>query len=149
MFDQKKIRKSVHANIIRSDDDAVDDNNDPIYESLRRMSKSLTSVKVEIKQNIKFSLHHCKTKELTSAVNEVYCTDGYGQLVGEEQFLQKTISKQFVPCFENSVRDFQLSDTVSIDIDENSTYLPRMCKLMIIVQGKLNFQHDCLMNGSS
>jgi hypothetical protein len=119
-------------------DETVEDNNDPLYESLRRMSKSLVPLNNQVKRENKKALHSSKTKLLTLAINEACCTDGLGRIdVVTREYCpgQVLYTKKFVPCFEHLVQDQQLSDTVSVDIDADSTYLPRMCKLMIILQG--------------
>ncbi len=76
-------------------------------------------------------------KELTFTLNEVYSTDGKsaildscGKLASKQHLFRKKIKS-----IGTTLRNCDISDVISIDIDPESTRLPMMCKLMIIVEG--------------
>lgn len=83
-------------------------------------------------------------KKLNIVINETYYANGkpslyndsitdIQEIIGEKKF----IMTKDVPTLGSDLKKCSLSDTVSIDIDPESTLLPLMCKLMIIVQGAI------------
>lgn len=128
-----------------------DEEEDEMYKSLRRLSKALsqsTSLNklsnnaINRKQSvIPFQPNLCK--KLTFYINEIYFTNGITpvEIIQRTNRLQtkfyskKKILTKSIRCIGTSMKNFVQSDVVSIDIDQKSTFLPMMCKLMIITQG--------------
>jgi hypothetical protein len=81
-------------------------------------------------------------KELTFTLNEIYFTNGKpmenNENISEVQEIigsKKNLFNKKINSIGTSLKNCDLSDMISIDIDAESTRLPLMCKLMIIVEG--------------
>ena len=108
------------------------DDEDIMYNSLRRLST--TTVKTPIKKpSTSYIPFKTEDKKLDFTLNDIYHTDGKSEIqkVDNRKILSKKTIKSIGTCLEY----FVLSDMISIDIDPDSTRLPLMCKLMIIVEG--------------
>lgn len=117
------------------DDD--DDNDDHLYNALRRMSNALTPIISTEKYQKRLSIIPFQPnirKQLTSVLNKTYFTDGL-QEIKHETLNEPILSKKFIRCVGTSLKNCDWSDVVTLDIDSESTFLPLMCKLMIIIQG--------------
>ncbi len=122
-----------------------DENNiDEMYNSLRQLSSaSAISKQVRMRKLSQSSIPFTNVqKELTFTMNPVYFTNGKAspsdvavcevqEVIGERRDLHTKKIKSIGTSLKNCVQ----SDMISIDIDPESTRLPLMCKLMIIVEG--------------
>ena len=128
------------------------DEDDEMFKSLRRVSTAYDALN---NKNVRFSLLNNNrkmstvpfqpyvTKQLTFIINEIYFTNGKTSLelvqrtnkLQTKFFVRKKLFNKSVRCVGTSLKNCVQSDIISIDIDEKSTLLPMMCKLMIIVEG--------------
>lgn len=117
---------------------------DEMYNSLRQLSSASAINKyVRMRKVSQSSIPFTNVqKDLTVTMNEIYYTNGkpaaddkaaceVQQVIGERRDLYKKKVKSIGTSLKNCVQ----SDVISIDIDPDSTRLPLMCKLMIIVEG--------------
>jgi hypothetical protein len=127
-------------------DNALDalDNIDAMYNSLRQLSSASAITKqVRLRKLSQSSIPFTNVqKELTFTLNPVYFTNGKAspsqldvcevqEIIGARRDLHSNKIKSIGTSLKNCVQ----SDMISIDIDPESTRLPLMCKLMIIVEG--------------
>jgi len=112
-----------------------DDDDDALYNSLC----SLTNSKNKQKSKLVISPIQYKEgdKQLTFLLNEVNSTDGKSEITISNGKLgtKREILKKKIKSIGTTLKNCDQSDVISIDIDPESTRLPMMCKLMIIVEG--------------
>ena len=112
-----------------------DDDDDALYNSLC----SLTNSKNKQKSKLVISPIQYKEgdKQLAFILNEVNSTDGKSEITIPNGKLgsKREIFKKKIKSIGTTLKNCDQSDVISIDIDPESTRLPMMCKLMIIVEG--------------
>lgn len=121
---------------------------DILYNSLRRLSNMTAMSTTRMRKIRPVVIPYINaTKNLTFSVNDAVFTNGNeSDLKNDEESnfehithlikrrdLYKKLSRQIGTCLENC----SISDSISIDIEPESTKLPMMCKLMIIVEGAI------------
>ena len=140
----------IHKKITNLDIFKQDEEIDEMYNSLKRLSNSTAMSTMSLRKVTPSPLPFRDIKkDLTFTLNEIYFTDGKSlpQTEMSEQSsndndssIQKTGVKKNLytkqtKSIGTSMKNFDTSDMISIDIDPESTRLPLMCKLMIIVEG--------------
>ena len=103
----------------------------PLKHKAKRQTKS---------QKLSPALSFDEKKTLTLVLNECFSTDGKGSIVLDPSGklgVKRALLKKTINSIGTSLSNCDMSDNISIDIEAESTYLPLMCKLMIIVEGKL------------
>lgn len=117
---------------------------DVLYNSLKRLSNStaMSTMRLRRVTPSPIPFKDAPPKELTCSVNQVYYTNGkcvpendYKSEVQEIIGSPRHLYKKKIRVIGTSLKNCVQSDVVSIDIDPESTRLPLMCKLMIIVEG--------------
>lgn len=101
----------------------------PLKHKTRRQPKS---------QKLSPALSFDEKKTLTLVLNECFSTDGKGPVIldeSEKLGIKRALYDKTINSIGTSLSNCDLSDNISIDIEGESTYLPLMCKLMIIVEG--------------
>ena len=128
------------------------DEEDEMFKALRRIStaydafNSNNKARFSVSSGRKMStvpFQPFVTKQLTFIINEIYFTNGKTSLELVQRtnklqtnfFVRKKLFNKSVRCVGTSLKNCVQSDVISIDIDEKSTFLPIMCKYMIIVEG--------------
>lgn len=113
------------------------EDDDILYNSLCRLTNSNAKHKTKAKMLISPVHYKEGNKELGFIINEVYSTDGKGSISEATGKLgsRQHISNRKIKSIGTSLKNCDISDVISIDIDSESTKLPMMCKLMIIVEG--------------
>jgi hypothetical protein len=132
----------------------VEDDDDVMFQSLRRLSTAYDALNTNQNKQVRFSIANNRkmstipfqpniSKNLTFIINEIYFTNGKTSLelvqrtnnLQTKFFVRKKLFTKRVRCVGTSLKNCVQSDVISIDIEEASTLLPMMCKLMIIVEG--------------
>lgn len=114
-----------------------DHDEDALYNSLCRLTNSSSKPKSKSKVVVSSVQYKEGHKELAFTLNEVYSTDGKGPMNDSDGKLgtKQHLFRQKIKSIGTSLKNCDISDVISIDIDPESTRLPMMCKLMIIVEG--------------
>ena len=120
------------------DDDAE---YDVMYNSLCSLSNQKNKMKFH-REHAQLSpspvLFENEKKQLTSIISECFSTDGKSPMTCDKIFNQKRkLNSKCIKSIGTSLKNCDLSDMISIDIEAGSTHLPLMCKLMIVVDGNL------------
>ncbi len=111
---------------------------DILYDSLCSLTNSKNKSKKQRKQKMSPALSFEEKKTLTFVLNECLSTNGTDPISISACKLgtKRTLYDKTVNSIGTSLANCDISDNISIDIEAESTYLPLMCKLMIIVEGK-------------
>ena len=121
-----------------------DDEIDEMYNSLRRLSQSTAMSTNRLRRVSPSPIPYRDIqKSLTFTLNEIYFTDGSAATTNEIDSengisvvgTKKDLYTKLTKSIGTSLKNCETSDMISIDIDPESTRLPLMCKLMIIVEG--------------
>lgn len=120
----------------QSEEDVTE--NDVLYDSLCSLSNPLNKMKKQRKHKISPALSLDEKKTLTFVLNECLSTNGKDPIHNDPNALGKkrTLYEKTINSIGTSLNNCDVSDNISIDIEGESTYLPLMCKLMIIVEGR-------------
>jgi hypothetical protein len=129
--------------VIKSDEN--DNKIDEMYNSLLQLAhaESKNHLHKRVRKLSDSSVHYePQPKTLTSVVNETYFTNGkpsaQNEYISEIQEIigqKRDLYSKTIRSIGTSLKNCDQSDMISIDIDPESTRLPLMCKLMIIVEG--------------
>lgn len=121
----------------------MDTETDQIFDSLNQLRNS-NSYFPKVFRNTSSSRIPFKAtkKELSLVLNEVAFTSGitsgkyeFSERLQQINVAKKIIYSKFVKVIGTSLKNCVQSDIISIDIEPDSTFLPLMCKMMIIVEG--------------
>ena len=125
----------------------AEDGDDVMYNSLKRLSNMTAMSTTRLKKILPVAIPFKNLrKELTFTLNEAVFTHGdlsklnseksssYSELLSDKMS-RKNIYKRQIRSIGTSLENCDTSDMISIDIEPESTKLPLMCKLMIIVEG--------------
>lgn len=124
--------------------------NDFMYQSLIEMRKKNPRYQRKIvKVARKFDTNRKITMKLSSVLNNFYYTSGN---TSEEdnnihiiEDTRKKLSEKLVTKDDFDVKNLTQSNVISIDIEPASTFLPLMCKLIIICDGAVVERGQCLL----
>lgn len=117
----------------------VDDDYDVMYNSLCSLSNQKNKMKIH-REHAHLSpspvLFENDKKKLTSIISECFSTDGKSPMACDKILNSKrNLFSKNIKSIGTSLKNCDLSDMISIDIEAGSTHLPLMCKLMIVVDG--------------
>lgn len=126
---------SFSKSTMQSDETTVED--DFMYDSLCSLTSSKNKLKKQRKQKMSPALSLEEKKTLTFVLNECLSTNGKDPIsISTDKLGAKRIMyNKTINSIGTSLTNCDISDNISIDIEAESTYLPLMCKLMIIVEG--------------
>lgn len=116
-----------------------EDDADFMYNSLCSLSDPKNKLRKQRKQvSTEPILYKNVDKELTFVLNECFSTDGQAPIIvlcDENLNTKRKLYNKTIKSIGTSLKNCEISDMISIDIEAESTRLPLMCKLMIIVEG--------------
>lgn len=124
--------------------------NDFMYQSLIEMRKRCPKYQRRIvKSARKLDMNRKITKQLSSVLNNFYYTSGNtneeDNNIQRIEDTRKKISEKSVTKVDYDEKTLIQSNVISIDIEAASTFLPLMCKLIIISDGAVVERGQCLL----
>ncbi|CAF0709523.1 unnamed protein product [Brachionus calyciflorus] len=133
---------------------AADSNEkDVLYDSLSELRKKCPKYERKIIKPARLKNPNKKiTKQLTCVLNSLFYTNGKNldnnennSEIQDYQDLKKCLFDKLVSKNDYDDKVLVQSDVITIDIDPQSTYLPLMCKLMIICEGAIVERGKCML----